>query len=72
MTKAAALKAWRERHRLTQEQAARLAGVSISGWRGWEYGTSGGPPIDVMRRLEKAHPGIVKALLDAEPDAEAP
>jgi transcriptional regulator with XRE-family HTH domain len=68
MTKADALKAWRERHDLTQEQAAHLAGASLSGWRCWERGTTSGPSIDVLRRLEKAHPGVVAAVMAAEPE----
>lgn len=30
------LRAWRERHRMTQAQAARVLGVSIEGVSGWE------------------------------------
>lgn len=32
------LKAWRERHRMTQVQAAQVLGVSVEGVSGWERG----------------------------------
>ena len=40
----------------TQEEAARLAGASLSGWRQWEADRTSGPSLDVLRRLEAAYP----------------
>lgn len=67
-TKAEVLKEWRVTHGLTQEAAARLAECSLSGWRNLEREKGRGPSIDVLRRLEAHHPGLVDALLAAEPD----
>ena len=62
MTKPEALAAWRKRHGLTQEDAARLAESSLSGWRQWETGATTGPSTDTLVRLEACKPGLLEML----------
>lgn len=62
MTKPEALRAWRRKHNLTQEQAARLASSSLSGWRQWETGSASGPSTDTLLKLERVHPGLLSLL----------
>ena len=71
MTKTEALKAWRENAGLTQEDAAKAAGASLSGWRSWEAGRNSGPSTDVLRRLESQHPGLLELLSEVGPVPEA-
>ncbi len=63
MTKAEAFLAWRKSHGLTQENAARAADVTLSGWRNWESGDeSKGPPAATLLALDGKYPGLVDAL----------
>jgi len=66
-TKTDAFRAWRKEHGLTQEAAARAAGVTLSGWRVWEADPeSKGPPVATVVALERLHPGLWDALRGAE------
>lgn len=59
-----ALKQWRERHALTQEQAARIAMVALSTYRAWESTSrnSNGPGALFLQRFEHTHPGLFDLL----------
>jgi transcriptional regulator with XRE-family HTH domain len=50
-----ALYQWRVRHNLTQEQAARVVGVTPGAWRNWEQGLRNiSPPIALL--IQKLKP----------------
>lgn len=54
---------WRREHGLTQEKAARAAGVSVSGWRQWERNVAMSIPLDILRKIEQSRPGLLARLL---------
>jgi len=72
MQKSEALRAWRNEAHLSQEQAARLAGCSLSGWRSWESGRAKGPSTDILMVLEGAHPGLLSKLAESGDVTDGP
>jgi transcriptional regulator with XRE-family HTH domain len=44
---------WRVRHRLTQERAAGIVGVSLTTWSRWERGQTE-PQLDMARAAHEA------------------
>lgn len=64
MAQGDALKLWRNKHGLTQADAARAGGVGLSTWCQWEQGLHQGPPTSVLVKLERRFPGLMAALRD--------
>jgi transcriptional regulator with XRE-family HTH domain len=57
-----ALEKWRRDNNVSQEELARLAGVSLNTARNWLRGQGPGPNSDHLRRLEGVHRGLTRLL----------